>query len=156
MTGQPPAGTSTGRTDAGTRPMPERLMPERPVPDRPVPPVLLATTPAPCLEDFITDRADDRLRDLLAFAMAVEAARPTEPEALRRKAEADLQAHAFRTLHNQVETIRLEAAKEQIGRLRRGPGFLKLVLANLLAIALVLGAAYALWLRPDLLPAGVF
>ncbi|WP_304807154.1 hypothetical protein [Falsiroseomonas sp.] len=144
MTGMPPAGPLPGRAEAGA------------MPERAVPPVTLATLPAPCLEDFLTDRPDDRLRDLLAFALAVEAARPMEPEALRGKAEAELQAHAFRTLHNQAEAIRLEAARDQIARLPRGPGLLKLVLANLLAIALAAGAAYAIWLRPDLLPAGVF
>jgi hypothetical protein len=150
MTGQAPAGAPTGRPEVGRPEIGGSGI-------RPTGPVTLAPLPAaPCLEDFITDRADDRLRDLLAFAMAVEAARPVEPETLRRKAEAELQAHAFRTLHNQAEAIRLEAAKDQIARLRRGPGFLKLVLANLLAVTLVLGAAYALWLRPDLLPAGVF
>lgn len=123
---------------------------------RPVPPVVIEALSAPCLEDFVTDRADDRLRDLLAFAMAVKAAQPAEPEAMRRKAEAELQAHAFRTLHNQVEAIRLDAARDQIAHLRGGASFLKLLLTNLLAMALVLAAAYAIWLRPGLLPAGVF
>lgn len=141
MMGPPHAGASPGHAYAD---------------GHPATPVRLADLPAPCLEDFVTDRPDDRLRNLLAFAMAVEAARPLEPEALRRKAEAELQAHAFRTLHNQVEAIRLDAARDQMTRLRRGPGFLAMLLANLLAIILVLGAAYALWLRPDLLPAGVF
>ncbi len=141
MMGPPPAGALPGRTDSVGRPLA---------------PVMLAALPAPCLGDFITDRADDRLRDLLAFAMAIEAARPMEPDALRRQAEAELQAHAFRTLHNQAEAIRLDAARDQIARLHRGPGFLTILLANLLAIGLVLGAAYAIWLRPGLLPAGVF
>ncbi|WP_439595032.1 hypothetical protein [Falsiroseomonas sp.] len=140
ITGLPQNGASPGRADQAPRP---------------VPPVALATPPAPCLEDFVTDGAEHRLRDLLAFALAVEAGRPTEREALRGKAEAELQAHAFRTLHNQAEAIRMEAARDQLARLRGGPGFLKLVLANLVALGLLGGLAAALWLRPDLLPAGV-
>ncbi|MBU8537953.1 hypothetical protein [Falsiroseomonas tokyonensis] len=149
ITGLHQDGASPGRADQAPRP---------------VPPVALAAPAAtptaplagPCLEDFVTGAAEHRLRDLLAFALAVEAARPTEREALRGKAEAELQAHAFRTLHNQVEAIRLEAARDQLARLRGGPGFLKLVLANLVALGLLGGIALALWLRPDLLPGGVF
>jgi hypothetical protein len=124
-----------------------------------VPGLALPPPAAPCLEDFLTGREDDRLRDLLAFAMAVEAARPTDPEAMRGKAEAELQAHAFRTLHNQAETIRLEAAREQLSRSGRSIGFTGVFGASLLALLFGAAIALVLWsqranLMP-LLPAGV-
>jgi hypothetical protein len=95
------------------------------------------TTPAPLLRDFLAG-PETRLRDLLAFGMAAEGGRlpPDGIEGLRRQADADLQAHAFRILHNQVETIRRQAVDEQIGRVRGGLGFGRAVLANLLALAI--------------------
>ncbi|MGG5889298.1 hypothetical protein ACLF3G_19360 [Falsiroseomonas sp. HC035] len=132
----------------------------RPAEIRPVVPGLSLPPPAaPCLEDFLTGREDDRLRDLLAFAMAVEAGRPTEPEAMRGKAEAELQAHAFRTLHNQAETIRLEAAREQLSRSGRSLGFTGSFAASLLALLFGASILLVLWsqranLMP-LLPAGI-
>lgn len=104
---------------------------------RPNPPSPL---PGVSLRDFLSG-PDTRLRDLVAFGMAVEAGRPPGPEAietLRRQAEADLQAHAFRLLHNQVETIRREAMDEQMARTRAASlGFGGAVLANLVALLLV-------------------
>jgi hypothetical protein len=133
----------------------------RPAEVRPVVPGLALPAPAaPCLQDFLTGREDDRLRDLLAFAMAVEAGRPADPEALRNKAEAELQAHAFRTLHNQVETIRIEAAREQLLRGRRSLGFTGSFVASLLALLFAAAIALLLWSQRanllPLLPPGVF
>lgn len=91
---------------------------------------------------------ETRLRDLLAFALATEADKPVtagDLAELRQKAEAELNAHAFRTLHNQVETIRLEAATEALARTGRALGFGALVLANLVAIAIAAGGAFLLW-----------
>jgi hypothetical protein len=82
---------------------------------------------------------ETRLRDLLAYGMAVEAGKPAGAEAvaaLQRKAEADLQAHAFRVLHNQVEAIRREAMDEQRARSPSGPSLGQAVLANLIALAI--------------------
>jgi hypothetical protein len=105
---------------------------------RPVPP-----PPGVTLRDFLAG-PETRMRDLLAFGLAVEAGRPPAPDAvetLRRQAEADLQAHAFRLLHNQVETIRREAMEEQMARMRGASlGFGGAVVANLVALALVGGA----------------
>ncbi|MBU8546707.1 MULTISPECIES: hypothetical protein [Roseomonadaceae] len=109
------------------------------MPARPV----LVPEGAPCLEDFLSGRPDDRLRDLLAFALAVEAGPPMDRAALQARAEAELEALAFRRLHNQVETIRLEAAREQILRLR-GPGLPRLILGNLIALGLVAGVVAVL------------
>lgn len=115
-----------------------------------------ADLPAPPLSAFLAG-AETRLRDLLAFGMAAEAGRPVGPaevEALRRKADAELAAYAFRTLHNQAEAIRQQAVQEHFARLRI-PGFATLVAANL--IALVAGAAIAFllwWWHPQYL-AGV-
>jgi hypothetical protein len=115
---------------------------------------------APCLEDFLTGREDDRLRDLLAFGMAVQAARPTDPDAMRNKAEAELQAHAFRTLHNQAEAIRLEAARDQLARTRQSLGFTGSFVASLLALLFGVAIALVLWSQRanllPLLPPGVF
>lgn len=93
----------------------------------------------PALRDFLGSE-DDRLRDMLTFAMAVETGKPPAPDgiaALRRKADADLHDYAFRLLHNQVEEIRRQAVAEQVDRAPRPPGFGGLVLANLTALALV-------------------
>jgi hypothetical protein len=98
---------------------------------------------------------ETRLRDLLAFGLAAEAGRvgPDGIEGLRRKADADLHAHAFRHLHNEVERIRREAKDEERGRAPRDSGFLRQVLANLVALAafgLLLLALQAA--NPGLLP----
>lgn len=93
---------------------------------------------APGLHEFLSG-SDHRLRDLLAYGMAVEANRPLSREGveeLRRAAEAELDAHAFRTLHNQAEAIRRQAADEQLARLPRGLSFTGVVAANLVAVAL--------------------
>jgi hypothetical protein len=107
------------------------------------------------VSDFLSG-SETRLRDLLAFGMAVEAGRPLPPdgvETLRRKAEADLQAHAFRLLHNQVETIRRDAMQEQVARLPRGLSFSQAVVANLLGLILAGGIVTLLWLAsPHLFP----
>jgi hypothetical protein len=137
-----------------TRALESRPAEPRPAEVRPVVPGLSLPPPAaPCLEDYVTGREDDRLRDLLAFAMAVEAARPTDPEALRNKAEADLQAHAFRTLHNQAESIRMEAARDQLARSGRTLGFTGTFVACLLALIFAAAIGLVLWSqRANLLP----
>jgi hypothetical protein len=92
--------------------------------------------PGPVIGAFLAGE-ETRLRDLLAFGMAAEAGRvgPDGIEGLRRKAEAELHAHAFRHLHNEVERIRREAMDEERGRAPRAGGFLGQVLANLAALA---------------------
>ena len=99
--------------------------------------------------------AEDRLIAQVAFAMAAESGRPAAPtpetrEALRGQAIAALSDFAFRYLHNRVEEIRREAAAEAAARPPRG-GFLRLVLANLVALALAGGAWALLASQPDLL-----
>lgn len=104
--------------------------------------------PLPPLSSFLSPGDDHRLRDMLAFAMAVEAGRPLAPnglDALRRDADAALAGHAFRSLHNRVEEIRLAAVQEHIGRLRAPPGFVTLVIANLVALVLLAAAAALGW-----------
>jgi len=111
-----------------------------------------APPPSFALEDFLSG-SDARLRDLLAFGMAAETGRPLGPDGvagLRRQAEAELEAYAFRLLHNQAETIRRQAMDEQIARLPRGISFSGAVAANL--AALVLGGVLLIfaWLvAPD-------
>lgn len=124
---------------------------------RPVPAAVPDPAAGPSLAAFRSGGADHRLRDLLAFAMATEAGRPLPAdgvETLRRQADAELEAYAFRTLHNRVEAIRREAMDEQVARLRPTTGFLGLLLANLLATCIVAGvilAGLAWWLGPTIL-----
>lgn len=109
---------------------------------------LPAGDPPPiAMQDFLAG-PETRLRDLLAFGMAAEAGRALGPdgvETLRKRAEAELEAHAFRVLHNQVEAIRRDAAQEAAGRLRRGLSFTGAVAANMIGVALVLGLALLAW-----------
>jgi hypothetical protein len=104
-----------------------------------------AGPPAPALRDFLGGE-ETRLRDLLAFALAAEAGSAPTPatvEALRHKAEADLHAHAFRLLHNQIETIRHQAVQEHFTRVSRGLSFSRVLTANLVAFAIVAVLALA-------------
>ncbi|GGG25552.1 hypothetical protein GCM10010964_11890 [Caldovatus sediminis] len=128
-----------------------------------VPPPPTADTAAPeappRLGAFRSGRGDDRLTDLLAYAMAVEAheaaaakgeaaaplAAPEAAERWRDRATRELHDHAFRLLHNRVEEIRAEAVAEHLGRHPRPPGLAMLVLANLLALGLA--AVAAAWLH---------
>ena len=102
------------------------------------------------LAAFRAGRPDEeRLVDLLAYALGAEKGQPAVPEAvegLRREASKALSEHAFRYLHNSVEQIRREAVTEHLGALRRPPGFFRLILANLVALAV--GALIALGLAP--------
>jgi hypothetical protein len=104
---------------------------------------------------FRSGREEDRLADLLAFAMAAEAGEPPTAESvdrLRRRAGTELTDHAFRLLHNRVEEIRRDAVAEALGRLPRPPGFATIVVANLLALLLCGGALWLAagsgWLAP--------
>jgi hypothetical protein len=127
---------------------PAALAASRPVPtSRPADGIRAVEPGLPSPSAFL-DGDETRLRDLLAFAMAAEAGQPVGPgdiASLRRKAEADLQAHAFRTLHNQVEAIRTEALRDGMQRSARGPGLLRLVLGNLIAIAIAAGLGWLAW-----------
>ena len=154
--GGPEAGSSASGGSVTPIPLTEAAQARPGVAARPTP--VPAPTPAgPSLAAFRSGGADHRLRDLLAFAMATEAGRPLPAdgvEALRRQADAELEAYAFRTLHNRVEAIRREAMDEQVARLRPTTGFFGLLLANLLATCIVAGvvlAGLAWWLGPTIL-----
>lgn len=123
----------------------------------PGPPVS-AVAPAPppaagLLAAFRAGRSEvDRTADLLAFAIATErglAATPDAVERARREAEASLGDYSVRHLHNSVEQIRQEAVSAHLGRLRPPPTFLRLVAANLVALAAAGAAGVWLWNRPD-------
>lgn len=90
---------------------------------------------------------EDRLVAQVAFALAAERRLPATPdnvEALRTQAGAALSDFAFRYLHNRAEEIRQEAVSTRLAQLRRPPGFVRLVLANLVALAVAgLAAAWA-------------
>ena len=97
---------------------------------------------------------DDRLADLLAFGIVAERGGLATPEAVdraRQEASAALSDFAFRYLHNTVEQVRREAVAEHLGQLRQPPGFLRLVLANLVALAVAGVAGWWLALHPHLL-----
>ena len=97
---------------------------------------------------------ESRLTGLLAFALAAERREPTDPDTvarLKREAEAALCDHAFRYLHNNIERLRREAVAEQLGHLPRPPGLLRLVTANLVALAIAGVAAGWLALHPETL-----
>jgi hypothetical protein len=99
-------------------------------------------------------RTEDRLTGLLAFALAAERQEEASPETIarcQREAESALCDHALRYLHNNVERLRQEAVAEQIGRLRPPPGFLRLVAANLVALAIIGAAGGWLALHPETL-----
>jgi hypothetical protein len=146
----PPPGQPGAPPPVGTRPLRAAPAPASvvPAPD---------TAAVPALSDFVSG-GDTHLRDLVAFGMAVEAGRPVSADAVetyRRRADADLQAHAFRILHNRVETIRREAMEEQLARMPRGQTFSLAVVANLVAIALAGVALLLAWLAAPQLFAGL-
>src|SRR6478672_6462436 len=63
--------------------------------------------------------SEDRLVDLLAFALATDAGHGTTPEAIeasRQAAQTALSDHAFRYLHNSIEQIRAAAVAEERAR----------------------------------------
>lgn len=114
-------------------------------------------TPALPVRAFLSGRADDLVVDLLAYALyardreargpvAADAAGQEDPvQRFRREATADLTKFTFRYFHNQVEEIRLAAVREHLGALPRGPGFLRLVIANAVALLAVgAGALFAM------------
>ena len=97
---------------------------------------------------------ESRLTGLLAFALAAERREPTDPDTvarLKREAEAALCDHAFRYLHNNIERLRREAVAEQLGHLPQPPGLLRLVTANLVALAIAGVAGGWLALHPETL-----
>ncbi|HYZ32710.1 MAG TPA: hypothetical protein VE684_10580 [Crenalkalicoccus sp.] len=97
---------------------------------------------------------DARLAGRIAFALAAETGEEATPEAvlrLRQQADRLLAEHAFRYLHNTIEQIRRDAIAEHLGRLPRPPGFGRIVLANLVALAIAGAAAGWLALHPETL-----
>ncbi len=136
---QPPASAARATASAPLPAAAQAARPARAVSSDSVPP----------LARFRSGNPDDRLRDLLAFAIAHEEGKPIGPEgleALHRRADSELSAHAVRYLHNRIEEIRREAQEELRARTRRPASFLKLVLANLIGFLLGTGVLfYALW-----------
>jgi hypothetical protein len=81
--------------------------------------------------------------------MAVDAGRMPGPDGItdfRRKADADLEAYAFRVLHNQAEQIRRQAVDDHIARMPRGLSFIGAALATAVGILLFLALLTGLWL----------
>jgi hypothetical protein len=112
-----------------------------------------AAAPLP-LAAFRSGRsAVDRTSDLLAFAIATErglAPTPDAVEGARREADAALGDYCIRHLHNNVEQIRQEAIAAHLGHLRPPPGFVVLVLANLVALVAAGALCAWLWTRADI------
>lgn len=124
-----------------------------PSPAMPPPPD--SARPEPLRPDaFLADPAADRLTGLLAFALAAERQAEPSPETIarfRHEADVALTEHAFRTLHNNVERLQQEAVLARLGHLPRPPGLLRLVSANLVALALAAAGAGWLALHPQTL-----
>ncbi len=100
--------------------------------------------------------AEEHLVDLLAFAMATERGLAVSPEVIhaqREQAHAALATYSIRNLHNRVAEIRQEAVMEYMGRFARPMGFIKIVMANLLALLMAGLLAGALYLHPETLAA---
>src|SRR4051794_5298059 len=83
-------------------------------------PIEVPLTQPPSVRELAVYRAgrpsEDRLVDLLAFALATEAGHATTPEAIeasRQAAQTALSDHAFRYLHNSIEQIRAAAVAEE-------------------------------------------
>lgn len=90
--------------------------------------------------EFLSGQPEERMTDLMAFALAVEAGEMPGEAAVARmriRASAELADHAARLTHNRIDEIRRDVVAEHLGRLRPPPGFATLVLANLVAIACV-------------------
>ncbi len=107
----------------------------------------------PPLAVFRAGRSEaERTADLLAFAVAADRGLPQTPDGIeraRQEADAALGDYSLRYLHNAVEQIRQEAIAAHIGRLRKPPGFLALVFANLVALVLVGVLGTWLYTRPE-------
>lgn len=113
---------------------------------------LIQRAPTREIENYRAGRSpEDRVLDLLAFAIATEAGHAPTAEGMlqsRQAAQSALSEYAFRYLHNSIEQIRREAAAEQLAKLPRPPGFGAILLANLLALGIAGGAAAWLALHP--------
>jgi hypothetical protein len=112
--------------------------------------------PPPGPKAFLTGRPEDRVRDLLAFAMAADAGAIGHAgieraiEGYRRKADGELNAHAMTILQTRVQEIRRDAAAQAMARAGRPVGFGLVFLAALLA-ALIVGGTGA-WLLAGMVP----
>jgi hypothetical protein len=117
------------------------------------PPLAAAPATAVPLGAFRDGRSEvDRTADLLAFAIATERGLAPTPDAVeraRREADAALGDYCIRHLHNNVDQIRQEAVAAHLGRLRQPPGFVSMVVANLVAFAAAGALGAWLWTRPD-------
>lgn len=85
---------------------------------------------------------------LIAFALHHQAVAeghvPPDAEArFRQQADTMFRTDAFRYLHNRVEEIRTEAAAAARAGIRKPPGLVGLVMANVIALVLVGAAALA-------------
>ena len=70
---------------------------------------------------------------------------------VRDQAATALSDFAFRYLHNRVDEIRRDALAESVTKAAQGPGLGRLVLANLIALAMAGGAGYLLLTNTSLL-----
>jgi hypothetical protein len=156
--------TQTTPGSAGQAPRPAPAETPRPAPARPAgapaaPPARPAGAPAASFPGPAAFRAgsgpEDRLIGQVAFAMAAEAGQPPRDaeamQALRDQATTALSDFAFRYLHNRVEEIRREAAEEAASKASHGPGLGRLVLANLIGLAIAGGVVLLLLANPHLL-----
>ncbi|PHK96674.1 hypothetical protein CR162_01805 [Pseudoroseomonas rhizosphaerae] len=116
---------------------PQRLRPEPAAQADSATPTAISASGLP--EGFRPTGAEDRLPSLLSYALAVDAGTDPTPEAApARRAEAERLLHdwAYRRLHNQLERIRAEAAREALAGQRQPAGFMTVLAAVLAGLAL--------------------
>lgn len=116
---------------------PQRLRPEPTAPADSAEPTAIPASGLP--EGFRPAPGEDRLPALLGYALAVEAdGTATADAAPARRAEAErlMQDWAFRHLHNHLERIRAEAAREALAGQPAPAGFLTVLAAVLAGLAL--------------------
>lgn len=119
----------------------------------PLPFPLAERSGGPSLDAYLSGSSDDRLRDMLAFALATAAGDTAHESAIaKRRAEADqaLADNAFRLVHNRVAEIQAEAVAGFRARQPRPLGFIGAFTAGFLALVSAVALAWVLlhWLAP--------
>lgn len=122
---------------------PQRLRPEPAAQANPAATTDPAASALP--EGFRAGPGEDRLPGLVGYALAIEAGLPAgaeDPPARRAEADRLLQDWAFRHLHNHLERIRADAAREALAGQRRPAGFLTMLGAVLAGLILSAGLVW--------------
>jgi hypothetical protein len=111
-------------------------------------------TPLPAARRVLADENDVVV--LTAYALAAAAREVPTPEAVearRNEATRLLTDYAFRTLHNEVTTLRRDAVSEYLAGRQESSGIWRLI--GVCTVALMLSGVFTLWLvtQPERLAA---